>query len=192
MRKHFFAVCAATLAGSAIAHADNYVSEHRRVTGELVQQLGAALKQELGASGPEGAIAICKDLAPAIAGELSRSTGWKVSRVSLRPRNPMLGLPDAWEQRVLAQFDRRAAAGDKPDALEYSEIVSEPGGRYARYMKALPVQPLCLACHGTPQTLSEGVRTRLDSEYPHDRAVGYAAGEIRGAVSIKTPLQPGQ
>ncbi|MEX0959486.1 MAG: DUF3365 domain-containing protein [Burkholderiales bacterium] len=190
MNKLFCAVCAIALQGWGVAHADDYISEHRRVAGELVQQLGAALKQELGQSGPEGAVEVCKDVAPAIAGELSRSTGWKVSRVSLRPRNPMLGQPDAWEQRVLAQFDRRAAAGVKPDALEYSEIVSEPGGRYARYMKALPVQPLCLACHGTAETVSEGVRARLAAEYPHDRAVGYAAGEIRGAVSIKTPLQP--
>lgn len=191
MNKLASSACAALMCATVFAHASDYEAEHRRVAGELAQKLGAALRKQMGESGPEGAVDVCKDIAPAIAGELSRSTGWRVSRVSLRPRNPLLGQPDAWEQRILAHFDRRAASGDKPEALEHSEIVSEPDGSYARYMKALPVQPLCLACHGSAETVSEGVKARLAAEYPRDRAVGYAAGEIRGAISIKTPLGPG-
>ena len=48
--------------------------------------------------------------------------------MSLKTRNPLLGTPDAWEQAVLAEFDRRAAAGEKPETLEYSETVTEPQG----------------------------------------------------------------
>jgi hypothetical protein len=32
------------------------------------------------------------------------------------------------------------------------------------------------------------VRARLATEYPHDKATGYSAGQIRGAISIKRPL----
>jgi hypothetical protein len=124
-------------------------------------------------------------VAPEIAGKLSRQMGARVARVSLKTRNPLLGTPDAWEQRVLADFDRRATAGEKPEALEVSEVVAEPAGRYFRYMKAIPVQPLCLTCHGAPEAVAVEVRDRIATEYPHDRALGYSAGQIRGAVTVK-------
>lgn len=160
----------------------------RALAGQLVQQLGGTLKAELAANGPEGAIGVCKDAAPAIAGNLSRQSGAKVARVSLRARNAMLGSPDAWEQAVLATFDRRAAAGEKLDAMEHAEFVDEPAGRYFRYLKAIPVQPMCLACHGTTENIPEAVKRKLAADYPNDRATGYAPGQIRGAVTVKKPL----
>ncbi len=177
------------LAGSAAAQAGDELLAHSRATSaQLVQQLGAELKQELARGGPAGAIGVCRESAPAIAGRLSRESGARVARVSLKTRNPLLGTPDAWEQAVLAEFDRRAAAGEKPESMESFETVTEPQGRYFRYMKAIPVQPLCLACHGTAETITPEVAQRLDTDYPHDRARGYALGQIRGAVTIKRPL----
>ncbi|MBK8016975.1 MAG: DUF3365 domain-containing protein [Betaproteobacteria bacterium] len=167
---------------------DGAVAEARALTSQLARELGGALKKEMAASGPEGAIGVCRQMAPEIAGNLSRQTGSRVARVSLRARNPMLGQPDAFEQSVLAEFDRRAAAGEKPDALEHVEVVSEPAGRYLRYMKAIPVQPLCLACHGTPETIPDSVRQKLAAEYPKDHAVGYTPGQIRGAFTVKKPF----
>ena len=154
---------------------------------QLIQKLGAALKQEMAAGGPERAITVCRDLAPGLAGEISRASGARVARVSLKTRNPLLGQPDAWEQQVLLDFEKRLAAGERADALEFSEVVQEPTGRYYRYMKALPVQPLCLACHGDPDAIAGPVRAQLAAQYPHDRATGYAAGQIRGAVTVKQP-----
>jgi hypothetical protein len=52
-------------------------------------------------------------------------------------------------------------------------------------MKAIPVQPLCVACHGPAETLSPAVRERLAKEYPHDRATGYSPGQVRGAITVK-------
>ena len=46
-----------------------------QATQQLLQQLGAALKRQMGSEGPESAIAVCRDLAPQIAGELSRANG---------------------------------------------------------------------------------------------------------------------
>lgn len=167
---------------------DDLLAASRAVSAQLIQQLGAQLKQELGRGGPEGAIAVCSEAAPAIAGQLSRQSGARVARVSLKTRNPLLGTPDAWEQAVLADFDRRTAAGEKPETMEYSESVTEPQGRYFRYMKAIPVQPVCLACHGTDAMIAPQVAQRLQKEYPHDRALGYTVGQIRGAVTVKRPL----
>jgi hypothetical protein len=178
-----------TLAAPAGAQStDELLAASRAASAQLLQQLGAELKQELARGGPAGAIGVCRDAAPEIAGKLSRQSGARVARVSLKTRNPLLGTPDAWEQAVLAEFDRRAAAGEKPETLEYSETVTEPQGRSFRYMKAIPVQPLCLACHGTAEMIAPEVAQRLQGDYPHDRARGYTVGQIRGAVTIKRPL----
>jgi hypothetical protein len=171
------------------ATADDLTIAARATASDLTQQLGAVLKKEMAAGGPDNAIAVCRDTAPGLAGELSRKSGARVSRVSLKTRNPLLGEPDAWEQQVLAEFDRQAAQGAKPETLERAEVVSEPQGRFFRYMKAIPVQPLCLTCHGTTDSIPDSVKARLAVDYPHDRATGYALGQIRGAVTIKRPME---
>lgn len=179
------AVLAITCAFTCPVIAADPQEEARAAASELIQRLGAALKQEMAAGGPERAVTVCRDIAPALASELSRKSGARVARVSLKSRNPLLGQPDAWEQAVLLDFDRRVAAGEKADTLVRAEVVDEPQGRYFRYMKALPVQPLCLACHGSDDALSEAVKTNLAAQYPHDRATGYSVGQLRGAVTVK-------
>lgn len=160
----------------------------RAIVAQMQGTLAPELKKEIAAGGPAGAIGVCKRIGTEVAAALSQQHGARVTRVSLKPRNPVLGPADAWEQRALLDFDRRAAAGDKPEALERAEIVEEPQGRFFRYARALPVQPLCVNCHGAPEKLAPGVKDRLAAEYPNDRATGYAPGQIRGAVSVKRPL----
>lgn len=166
--------------------AKRFVDESRKASAMVLTQIRGELVKELDTSGPLRAIIVCKYTAPEITSGVSRKTGWRVSRVALRPRNPALGTPDAWEQKVLSDFDQRVSRGEKADGLEHHEIVSEPNGRFFRYMRAIPTQPLCMACHGPAVT--EAVKAQLAAEYPHDRAVGYNVGQIRGAVTVKRPL----
>jgi hypothetical protein len=67
-------------------------------------------------------------------------------------------------------------------------MVQEPDGHYLRFMNSIGAKSMCLACHGAPDAIANAVKTSLQDKYPHDRAVGYVAGEPRGAVSIKQPL----
>ena len=157
-------------------------------TKALVQQLGGALKKEMEAGGPAQAIGVCRDLAPKIAGDISRENGWRVTRVGTRVRNPMLGTPDAWEQQVLKDFKIRVAKGEALADMSFSAVVEEPDGRYFRFMKAIPVQAACLNCHGPAQKIAPGVQEQLASHYPMDQAVDYHDGDLRGAVSIKQPM----
>ncbi|MCU0870655.1 MAG: DUF3365 domain-containing protein [Burkholderiales bacterium] len=168
--------------------ADTDLAEARALSQELVQKLGAALKAQLAAGGPESAVGVCRDLAPAIAGELSRRSGARVARVSLKMRNPLLGTPDAWEQAALADFDAAVAGGQPADKLERAEVVDEPAGRTLRYVKAIPAAPLCMSCHGGADAIPAPVAAKIAAEYPHDRAVGYAPGQVRGAVTIRKRL----
>lgn len=181
----------AAAAGPAVAETDHATraAAARAATMELIQKLGATLQQEMKTAGPAAAITVCRDVAPQIAGELSRHNGWRVTRVSDKVRNPMLGTPDAWESQVLQQFHAQRKAGSKPAEIEFSEVVTEADGKeYFRYMKAIGTKPVCLTCHGDPAQMPAEVKQAISASYPHDRATGYSAGEIRGAVSIKQPM----
>jgi Protein of unknown function (DUF3365) len=180
---------AAILAGCAGAPSAEQqaalAGEARKTAGSLIQQLGGELKQVLGTQGPEAAISVCKEKAPAIAASLSKSSGFEVTRVSPKNRNPK-GAPDAWEAQAQAALEKRLASGEKPESLETWQVVKTAGGKEFRYAKALVAQPLCLTCHG--EQIAEGIKARVAAEYPDDKATGYAAGMVRGIVSIKRAL----
>jgi len=163
---------------------DAMLGEARKVAITLPPKLLAALQQEISKSGPEGAILVCKDMAPKMADEISRQTGWKIKRVSLKARNDARAIPDAWEKAALEDFDKRAAAGEPPAQLEKGEKIDNE----YRYVKALPVQPLCLSCHGPVDQLTPAVKSALTQHYPNDLATGYSVGQIRGAISVRKPL----
>ena len=164
------------------------VEEARKATTELVSATRSELLKAIEASGPLRAVVVCKYTVPEIASAVSRKYGSRVTRVSLTPRNPSLGWGDAWEQKVLMDFDERVAKGEKAETLEFSETVSEPAGRFLRYMKALPQAPVCMSCHGPVEQMSESLRAQIQHDYPHDKATGVALGKVRGGVSYKKPL----
>ena len=172
---------------AAGAQEPSWLGEARKVAGSVPPKLLAVLTEEIGKGGPEGAIMVCRDRAPQMAKAASEETGWSIRRVSLRNRNPR-AVPDAWERAALEDFDRRAAAGESPATLEKAEVVTEDGKQSYRYMRALPTQPLCLNCHGSPEQLTPAVKEKLKTLYPDDKAVGYRPGEIRGAMTIRKPV----
>ena len=155
----------------------------------FLEELGEAMTREMTERGPVEAIIVCTKLAPDIAGRLSREHGWRVTRVGTRVRNPLLGMPDAWEQRVMAGFTERTAKGKPYAGMTHYEIVTEPDGQYFRFMKPIMVQSKCLLCHGSSDQIPESIRIMLKQQYPFDRAIGYKTGELRGAVSIKQPIE---
>ncbi len=180
-------VLLAVFVSPVLADDTKYLEESRAVAMPFMKQLATANKKAVEEGGLESAIKVCMEIAPKMAGDISRKQGWKLSRVSLKVRNPLLGTPDAWEQKVLQDFEARVAKGEKPENMEFTETVKEPVGSYFRYMKAIALQQGCVTCHGTDQIPAD-VKARLAEDYPHDQATGYSPGQIRGAVSIKRPL----
>jgi hypothetical protein len=179
-----------TLITSAVYAEDlgKYQEESRAVAMPFLKSLAAENKKAVDQGGPESAIKVCTEIAPKMAGDISRQKGWKLTRVGLKVRNPLLGTPDAWEQKKLQEFEARAANGEKVEAMEVAEIVEEPAGKSFRFMKAIALQPGCVACHGIADQIPANVKTKISEEYPHDQATGYSIGQIRGAVSIKRPI----
>lgn len=160
--------------------------EAQALVDRFQQELAGKLTAAMAEGGPLRAIDVCKAEAPAIASRLSRESGWQVKRVGTRVRNPVTGLPDAWEQQQLADFARRLAAGEPPPVATFAEV-EEPAGRMQRYMRAIPLAPQCVVCHGVQGTQSAELQAVLAREYPHDQAIGYQPGELRGAFSLRRP-----
>lgn len=150
-----------------------------------VEAFGGALKTELmramAEDGAAAAITVCNEAAPVIAANVSADAGLDVGRTSLRVRNPD-NAPDAWERAVLQGFEDARGSGVDVATLEHVERVSIDGRAALRYMKAIPMAPLCSACHGSD--LAPDVSEAIDAHYPDDQARGYSVGDIRGAFTV--------
>lgn len=176
-----------TLAAAGAGAADApWLADARQVAGAVPPRLIGVLRQAIDERGPVEALAVCREQAPALARAASAQSGWQIRRVSTGPRNPK-AVPDDWEAGVLADFERRLAAGESAVGLDHHETVLQDGQRWQRYMLALPTQAFCTQCHGTADQLAPGVAARLRELYPADRATGYAVGQLRGALTIRRP-----
>lgn len=150
----------------------------------LGQRLTTALSDQLGAGTHAAAIDVCSEIAPAAAAELS-GKGLEIRRTSLRYRNPG-NAPDAWERSGLERLAEVLAAGELPRELH--EVDAAAGE--VRFLRPILVAPGCLPCHGTADELDPAVREKLARGYPDDRATGFAAGDLRGAFSVRVRLEP--
>jgi len=169
------------------AQDEPWLTDARKVAGAVPPKLLDVLNTQIAKDGPASAVAVCNEKAPQMAKAASEQSGWAIRRVSLRNRNPK-AVPDAWELAGLEDFDRRTAAGEKPATLEKHEVVDAADGKEYRYMKALPTQQVCLACHGPSEKITPEVAERLHTLYPADKATGYSIGQIRGAITIRKAL----
>ncbi|MDY0011786.1 MAG: DUF3365 domain-containing protein [Rhodocyclaceae bacterium] len=163
-------------------------AETKKAVLPVVPKVVAAMQEAVAEKGVAGAIPVCKEQAPELIKAKRQETGWDIRRVSLKTRNAERGTPDLWEVRQLADFNIRAANGEKIDTMEKIEIVTIDGKQVFRYMKALPVGDVCLKSHGPAEGLEAGLKAKLTESYPHDQATGYAKGQIRGALTVKRPL----
>jgi hypothetical protein len=155
----------------------------------LVQDFFTNLKGELQAAikegGPAHAIGVCGEVAPSIAGNISDKSGWAVGRTALKVRNPR-NTPSVRERAVLMEFKQRHAEGEGFKKMESATVVEEGDRRYLHYMKAIPTQEVCLACHGS--NVKPEVQQAIDAQYPADAATGFEQGELRGAFTFVKPL----
>lgn len=177
------ALLASTLAGAGDPE-PAWVGDARAGAGELGSQLQQALRSAMQEGGPVAGIEVCKIRAPEIAGDVS-GPRTEVGRTSLKVRNPD-NAPDAWERRVLEDFEQRLEAGEAPADIEAFAVRRDGQRRYGHWMKAIPTQGLCTACHGT--NIAPEVAEAIDAAYPDDQARGFQVGELRGAFSVEVEL----
>ncbi|MHB1050901.1 MAG: Tll0287-like domain-containing protein [Bacteroidota bacterium] len=160
----------------------------RPIVTQFMQTYKTILLKAMSSSGASGAISVCADTAQAIAHSIGERQSVSIKRVSTRWRNPA-NAPDRFEDSVLALFGKSMSEGELNDQTEYFTIVLTDSGTAARYLKPIIVQSVCLSCHGYEESLTENIRRTLKTRYPDDRALGYSAGELRGAVSVILPIR---
>lgn len=171
--------CTAILAQSisAATQSDALKQEAAALIPPFAKHLMDTVQQAKEDGGPVAAVAACQTLAPTIANEHSNES-WAIGRTSLKTRSDH-NAPDAWERSVLEQFAERAAQGEDAKTISYAETVN---GQF-RLMKAIPLQEGCLGCHGSD--IKPEIAAALNEKYPNDQARGYAAGDIRGAFTLR-------
>lgn len=147
---------------------------------EFQQKLKAQLVAALTNGGPESAVSVCRQVAPAIAAAASGESGAEVSRFARKYRNPGAGVPAAMD----GHYDALAAQ-PLSDGKPAVRIWRSGEGDDARihYLSAIPMQDQpCAVCHGT--AVDPALKQHIDSLYPGDLATGFKPGDLRGAMLI--------
>jgi hypothetical protein len=170
--------------GSSLTE-EEYTNQARAKVKEFAKELKNEFQKVYSEKGPLEAISVCTAKASEIANKISRQTGWMVRRVSLKTRNP-LDRPDAYEAQILQRLE--AAPEEKSQKEEIFKIVDLGGKKEFRYLKVIRLAPHCTQCHGLKNQIAPEVMSKLKEYYPHDQATGYHPGDIRGAFSVRIPL----
>ena len=165
---------------------ENPMQESREAVAAMLKELGGKLQAAMKDGGPVNALSVCTVEAPAIAQRISEEEKITIRRVSAKPRNPTLGVPNDWQTKAMQQFEEALARGDKPADMEFVEAVKAGSGSRMelRFAKPIVMQPQCTTCHGTPEQISPEVQAKLKELYPNDKATGYKPGELRGAIVV--------
>ncbi len=149
--------------------------------GNLMGRLAEAMSQ----GGTEAAIRVCQSEAQALTGqtaaELAKKGIASVRRVGVRVRNPK-NLPDAIDRKILEDFLARW----NPDSPQppAGQVIFLPQTGQHRYYHPVPVAASCLACHGSPSNIEPKTAALIEKFYPEDKAVGFAEGDLRGAIVV--------
>lgn len=121
------------------------------------------VERRFGEGDPDSNAAVCEGA--------TSVPGVKVGRTSARLRNPRNATP-AWARTYVAETDGRKAAEVAAAAFDLGDRVG--------LLRPIEIRRRCLGCHARAEDLSEGTREWLRREYPRDRALGYAVGDLRG------------
>ncbi len=180
-------VAAETTAATGATAQNAQIKAYRQSLKKYGKNLKKALKKGMKQGGPVNALTVCNSKALPITQKHSDKYAWNIARTSLKPRNPA-NKPDAWETKVMQEFDAKKAAGAAPNTLEHSEVVvGADGSKTLRYMRAIPTGKVCLTCHGSE--LKPDVSAKIKELYPTDQATGFKVGDLRGAFSISEAIK---
>jgi len=100
-----------------------------------------------------------------------------VRRTSLLTRNEA-NKPDALDKAIMEEIisDMNKTNVDVSKPL----MVEIPSGY--RVYKPLFIKPVCLKCHGSNKEVSPEIQKVIHSKYPHDNAIGFKNGDLRGVI----------
>lgn len=122
-----------------------------------------------------GAVGVCKEIAPALAEDYSKKYNMRIYRVSDKYRNPR-NAPTEDELQVLNYWRERMN-----NKLEIKPVFYKVGDKTKVMRPVTTFADLCLQCHGAVESMDPKVVEAINREYPGDKATGYKLNELRGA-----------
>lgn len=158
---------------------EQVVEKGSEIAGKSQSALASTLVAQIEKSGFEGAVSFCHENATPIVDSLEAIYDVKIRRTSFRFRNSD-NEPDDLDRDVLAIFEEKSENGEEmsPEVKTDNEAI--------RYYQPIMVMPLCTNCHGMPgENLTADLHALILDEYPDDEAVGYEAGDFRGAWVVE-------
>ena len=150
--------------------ADDATERATQAVNELKLTLKKELERAMAAGGPDNAIAVCRERAPALAREIGQKHDVLVGRSSHKLRSSSNALRP-WVKPVLDEWLKAPAAERKPRVVSVSKAV-------VGYVEPIATQALCLSCHG--EQVPESTRAKIRAAYPGDQAIGFKEGDLRG------------
>lgn len=160
--------------------APSYAQLGKRYAMQTKKTLGKNLMRALKTGGPLHALEFCHVRAYPLTDSMAKQLKVSIRRVSDRPRNPK-NAADENETEIIKQFKAQLAEGGKPEG----HLNRNQEGQILAYYPII-TNGMCLQCHGkVGKELKPKTYKKIKSLYPNDQAVGYRAGEVRGAWGIR-------
>ncbi len=157
--------------------ATNSLASARAAIGTLRLQLRQKLQLAMADKGPAHALEVCAGEAQAIRAAIAHTSQTQLGRSSLRLRTPA-DQPPEWVKVWLDAQGERPFSG----VQGFARVDDTTSGPVARVLEPIVIEKGCLPCHGAADKLGPGVRDALSARYPGDAAIGYAEGDLRGAI----------
>lgn len=150
---------------------------------EITDSTGMALVSQLVKAMQEGgvpnAIAYCNVEALPITARQSEKYGVKISRVAVRNRN----------EENIANKEEKELFIDWENALNTNEPLQPKlltVDKKKVFYRPITMKSMCLSCHGeVGKQISSENYDLIKSFYPHDKAINFADGSLRGAWKIE-------
>jgi len=162
----------------------NQLEGMRTTTMEFMKALKGILINQMQSKGVVQAVSVCSDTAQLLTNNFGLQKGVFIRRVSFKNRNEN-NYPDDFEKKILNRFELLWQNKELDDRTEHIEVIKEGEYTYLRYLKPILVEAECLNCHGGEKNIVLQVKEIIAAKYPHDKAVDYNLGDLRGVVSVK-------
>lgn len=141
----------------------------------LVSQVVKAMQE----GGVPNAIAYCNVEALPITARQSEKYGVKISRIAVRNRNEQ-NVASKEEQTLFDEWER---AMNENEPLQPKLLKVD---KKKVFYRPITMKPMCLSCHGEVGTQISNVNYEvIKSFYPHDKAVNFIDGSLRGAWKVE-------
>jgi hypothetical protein len=145
---------------------------------ELQTALLAKLRSAMEAGGPAAAVEVCRTEARTIAEAVALKQGIELGRTSHLVRNTA-NAPRPWARAIVEGGAGAKAAAEQIRVVDLGERVG--------VLRPIGTADMCTRCHGAPSDVKRNLGEALTAAYPQDRAVGFAAGDLRGWFWAEVP-----